>query len=77
LTAHLTAAQARRLGIDTDADRATHVAATQPRRTRRALPGHGVSVCHTCGETFTTAAAETRHVADTGHARYETEMNPI
>lgn len=73
MTAHLTAAEARALGIDTDADRAAHVAATQPRRTRRALPGHGVSACHTCGEAFTSDAAETRHVAATFHARYDTD----
>lgn len=65
MTAHLTAAQARALGLDVPAGR--------PRPTRRALPGHGRSTCHACGATFTTAAAETRHVAATFHARYESE----
>lgn len=74
VTAHLSVAQARALGIDIDADRAAHVAATRPRRTRRALARDGArSTCHSCGATFTTDAAETRHVADTGHHRYETE----
>jgi hypothetical protein len=64
VTAHLTAAEARRLGID--------VPAPRRRTTRRALPRAGsVSVCHTCGERFTTDAAETRHVAATFHARYD------
>lgn len=69
MTAHLTAAQARRLGIDVPAT------AARPRRaTRLALPrGRAVSVCHTCSERFTTEAAETRHVAATLHARYDTD----
>lgn len=74
MTVNLTAAQARALGIDTDADRAAHVAATQPRRTPKTSPRTraDVSTCHTCAERFDTAAAETRHVADTHHARYDT-----
>jgi hypothetical protein len=67
MTAHLTAAQARALGLN--------VPAPRPRPTRRALPRErAVSVCHACGERFTTDAAETRHVAATLHARYQTEI---
>ena len=64
MAAHLTAAQARALGID--------VPAPRPRPTRKALArGRQVSTCHDCGEQFTTDAAETRHVAATFHARYD------
>jgi hypothetical protein len=63
----LTPAQARRLGIDVPPS------AGVTRRTRRAVPGHGTSRCTTCGETFTTDAAETRHVTR-GHNRYETVL---
>lgn len=67
MTAHLTAAEARALGIAVpDAVPARH------RTTRRALPrDRAVSVCHTCGDTFDTDAGETRHVAATGHVRYD------
>jgi hypothetical protein len=65
MTAHLTAAEARRLGFDVPAT------AARPRATRKALArDRAVSTCHTCGATFTTDAAETRHVAATCHARY-------
>jgi hypothetical protein len=69
MTAHLTAAEARALGIALpDAAPARH------RTTRRALPrARSVSVCHTCGATFDTDAGETRHVAATFHARYDTD----
>jgi hypothetical protein len=66
VTAHLTAAQARALGLD--------VPAPRPRLTRRTVPrARSVSVCHACGARFDTDAAETRHVAATFHARYQME----
>jgi hypothetical protein len=69
MTAHLTAAQARRLGIDVPAT------AARPRATRKALArDRAVSVCHDCGARFDTEAAETRHVAATFHARYRMEL---
>jgi hypothetical protein len=66
--ARLSPARARALGI-------VSPSAGVPRRTRRAVPGHGISRCHNCGEVFTTDAAETRHV-DThpGHCRYQTAL---
>lgn len=67
VTAHLTAAEARKLGLA--------VPDTTPRRTtRRALPrDRAVSTCHTCGVQFDTDAAETRHVAATFHVRYDVD----
>jgi hypothetical protein len=66
----LTAAQARALGIP-----AADASPARPRAARRALPrGRAVSTCHTCGEQFTTYAAETRHVAATLHARYRLDI---
>ena len=62
VTARITAAQARALGIDAPKakQRTTRKEATGPYRTR----------CTTCGEEFTSMAAEDRHVTDTLHARY-------
>jgi hypothetical protein len=68
MTAHLTPGQARALGLD--------VPAPRPRTTRKALPrGRAPSTCHACGATFTTDAAETRHVAVTFHARYDCDTD--
>ena len=67
MAAHLTAAEARALGITAPAGRT--------RTTRKAAPGHGRSRCYDCGQLFTTAAAETRHVA-AGHCRYESVLTP-
>lgn len=69
MTAHLSAAEARALGIDVPG------AGPRPRMTRRALRrDHAVSTCHDCAATFDTDAAETRHVADTHHARYDVDI---
>jgi hypothetical protein len=67
---HLTAAQARRLGID---NRGVPVPADddgerRPSRRRRS-PYH--TTCHDCGEHFTTEAAESRHLAATRHTCYQ------
>ena len=63
--AHLTPAQARRLGLDvpttgTGAGR-TRKVARAPYRTR----------CTRCGTEFTSEAAEERHLIAEHHARYE------
>lgn len=68
MTAHLTPAQARKLGIDVPD-------APKVRQTRKALPGHGTSTCCTCGEVFTTIASEDRHVKATLHPRYSSEIS--
>jgi len=45
------------------------------RTTRKAAPrDKAVSRCVMCGETFTTDAAEGRHLVATRHARYETPL---
>jgi hypothetical protein len=71
VTVHLTAAQARALGIVNTLP----IVPARKRTTRRALPRAGsVSVCHACGARFDTDAAETRHVAATLHARYRLDI---
>lgn len=64
----MSAAQARRLGIDTTGA-AGPVAPRAPRGTVTAA-GPQLSTCTTCGETFTGEAAPTRHNRDTHHGRY-------
>lgn len=67
MAAHLTATEARRLGITAPAGR--------PRTTRKTEPrGGAVTTCHRCGARFTTDAAEARHVVETHHARYQLEL---
>ena len=64
MTARLTVAEARALGLTS--------AAVKPKRTTRKVgrgPYH--TRCRTCGVEFTTAASEDRHVHDTHHVRYE------
>jgi hypothetical protein len=64
VTVHLTTAQARALGVTT--------APARKRTTRQALPRDGaVTVCHTCGDRFTTDAGETRHVDNVHAARFQ------
>jgi hypothetical protein len=42
---------------------------------RLTMTDHGVSRCSTCDETFSTDAAETRHVdANPGHCRYPSDF---
>lgn len=81
MTAHLTPAQARALArylTPDQIERLGPVLEHTPRRTtRRAVPrDRAVSTCHACAEQFTTDAAETRHVAATLHARYDTDQAP-
>lgn len=64
MTARISEADARRLGL------------TAPtKRSKRTTKGSGragaTSRCHDCELEFTSDAAEGRHLADTGHARYE------
>jgi hypothetical protein len=61
--ARITAAEARRLGIDTPAAR--------KRTTRRTAPARYHTRCTRCGATFRTEAAEERHLISHHHARYE------
>ena len=70
----LTPAQARALGIDPP-DAVTAASAPARRARRPAGPAHYHTVCHNCGEVFTTQAAETRHLDATRHARYELVLN--
>jgi len=67
VSAHLTPAQARALGITNTLP----MVPARKRTTRKTVPRDGaVTVCHTCGQTFTTDAAETRHVGP-GHYRFQ------
>jgi predicted NodU family carbamoyl transferase len=62
VAAHLTTAQARKLGLLDEA--------RAKRTTRRAAPGPYHTVCVLCREEFRTRAAEDRHVDETQHPRY-------
>lgn len=62
MTVRITAAQAKALGIDTKLG--------AKRRVRRTAKGEYHTECKTCGEVFTTSAAEDRHVNETRHANY-------
>ena len=64
MTARLTVAEARALGLTS--------AAVKPKRTTRKVgrgPYH--TRCRTCGDEFISAAAEDRHVIAARHWRYE------
>lgn len=63
MAAHLTAAQARKLGIDTTLG--------AKRRVRRTAKGPYLTKCKACGEVFDSRAAEDRHLDETRHYRYE------
>ena len=83
MPAHLTAAEARALGIDPKRGRAIARQAINDvideargkRTTRKTAPGPYRTVCHDCGEVFTTRAAEDRHVTDAQHWRYELDLS--
>ena len=69
----MTAAQAKKLGIDIS--KGVPVPATR----RRGISDRRYHTrCLDCGEDFATAASEDRHVTETHHARYELilERNP-
>ena len=73
----LTKAEIRALGINPDEyDAVVSTPRSSRRRTRQTAPGRYGSECHDCGAVFTTQAAETRHVAHTGHARYQLTLLP-
>lgn len=63
MTARITTAEARALGLD--------VKPSSSRTTRKVARGPYHTVCVRCREDFTTAASEDRHVTETHHARYE------
>ncbi|MCD6056486.1 MAG: hypothetical protein K0Q89_16 [Thermomicrobiales bacterium] len=69
MSVHLTPDQARKLGIDVKATK-------RKKTTGRHAPAAECSDtrCCTCGEIFTTIAAEDRHVVETRHARYESVL---
>jgi hypothetical protein len=64
VTARLTAAEARAIGI-------TASASTRGRTTRRVARGPYRTTCTRCGATFHTQAAEDRHLTATRHTRYQ------
>lgn len=64
MTARITAAEARALGIDTKASGKVRTT----RRTVKGAPYH--TVCCICSAEFYTQAAEDRHLKETSHARY-------
>jgi len=63
MTARLTEAEARKLGLDVPKKKA--------RTTRKTAAGPYHTRCKKCGEEFTTQAAEDRHLKVTRHVRYE------
>jgi hypothetical protein len=71
MAAHLTRAEARALGIDATG-KAVDPAPTKPRRRKR---DPYRTECFDCGQVFTIAAAETRHLENTGHCRYQLTLN--
>ena len=73
MPAHLTAAQAKALGIEAGGEDVVAGAGKSPARTRQRRTARGpyASECYDCGEAFTTQAAETRHLNATHHARYQ------
>lgn len=61
MAARITAAQARKLGIEAPAGKV---------RTRKTAKGPYRTVCCACETEFHTEASETRHLNETGHGRY-------
>ena len=48
----------------------------KPRTTRKEAAGPYHTVCKTCGQEFRTKAAESHHVVDEHHFRFEVVMTP-
>jgi len=73
MTARISAKEAKALGLS-----APDAKPAKKRTTRKTGSGPYHTRCKTCGEEFTTAASEDRHVHETHHARYELvpERNP-
>jgi hypothetical protein len=61
MTAHISNADARRLGL---------IPGGKTKPTRKEAAGPYRTVCVMCKEQFTTPAAEDRHLTETGHPRY-------
>lgn len=61
----LTAAQARKLGLEVPATVRVR------KRDRSTARGPYHTRCHACGDEFTTQASETRHNAEQGHSRFQ------
>lgn len=66
MTIHMTEQQARAAGL------------LKGKQSKRSTAGSGrdgaLSRCHACGEEFTSDTKETKHMNDTGHARYISDM---
>lgn len=62
MAARITAAQARKLGIDPSIGK--------KRRVRRTARGPYLTKCKACGEVFTSRADEDRHLDETRHTNY-------
>ena len=76
MPAHLTAAQAKALGIKAGEGDVVAGASKSPARTRQRRTARGpyASECFDCGATFDTQASETRHLNATRHARYQLQF---
>lgn len=67
MSAHLTEAEARALGLPVPQRRRRPTRSSGGRRSAR-------SRCVACGEEFTSDTAETRHVETAGHHRFESVL---
>lgn len=66
MSAHMSEKEARRAGLIAPKAKTTRKRAPKDKRDR--------TRCVACDEVFETAAAETRHVEQVGHHRYETVL---
>jgi hypothetical protein len=70
MPAHLTSAEARALGLPAPPGRGS----TKDRRT---AGGPYLTICKSCGDQFTSMAAEDRHLHETKHIRYDIIIEPL